>query len=72
MLTVRLHSDNEKNDKRARPGFEPGTCVYTSQKQQYKPILDHVVAGCPCLKKCAPNVGLEPTTLRLRVSCSTD
>ena len=24
------------------------------------------------LKKDAPNVGLEPTTLRLRVSCSTD
>ena len=23
-------------------------------------------------KKDAPNVGLEPTTLRLRVSCSTD
>ena len=23
-------------------------------------------------KKCSPNVGLEPTTLRLRVSCSTD
>ena len=23
-------------------------------------------------KKRAPNVGLEPTTLRLRVSCSTD
>ena len=23
-------------------------------------------------KKLAPNVGLEPTTLRLRVSCSTD
>ena len=23
-------------------------------------------------KNCAPNVGLEPTTLRLRVSCSTD
>jgi hypothetical protein len=23
-------------------------------------------------KTCAPNVGLEPTTLRLRVSCSTD
>ena len=23
-------------------------------------------------KSCAPNVGLEPTTLRLRVSCSTD
>ena len=23
-------------------------------------------------KKFAPNVGLEPTTLRLRVSCSTD
>ena len=23
-------------------------------------------------KKVAPNVGLEPTTLRLRVSCSTD
>ena len=23
-------------------------------------------------KKSAPNVGLEPTTLRLRVSCSTD
>ena len=23
-------------------------------------------------KKNAPNVGLEPTTLRLRVSCSTD
>lgn len=23
-------------------------------------------------KRCAPNVGLEPTTLRLRVSCSTD
>ena len=24
------------------------------------------------LEKEAPNVGLEPTTLRLRVSCSTD
>ena len=24
------------------------------------------------MKICAPNVGLEPTTLRLRVSCSTD
>ena len=23
-------------------------------------------------KKSSPNVGLEPTTLRLRVSCSTD
>ena len=23
-------------------------------------------------KKNSPNVGLEPTTLRLRVSCSTD
>ena len=23
-------------------------------------------------KKVSPNVGLEPTTLRLRVSCSTD
>ena len=24
------------------------------------------------MQKCSPNVGLEPTTLRLRVSCSTD
>ena len=28
--------------------------------------------GCYKLEKEAPNVGLEPTTLRLRVSCSTD
>ena len=28
--------------------------------------------NCYKLEKEAPNVGLEPTTLRLRVSCSTD
>ena len=30
-----------------------------------KPIFEIVLS-------CAPNVGLEPTTLRLRASCSTD
>ncbi len=28
--------------------------------------------GSGSLQKVSPNVGLEPTTLRLRVSCSTD
>jgi hypothetical protein len=35
--------------------------------------LDKVIEMNVVVKiKHAPNVGLEPTTLRLRVSCSTD
>ena len=40
-------------------------CV-SSQKEENEEIEGEGV------KKMAPNVGLEPTTLRLRVSCSTD
>ena len=37
-----------------------------------RPIMIPCSIQCYKLEKEAPNVGLEPTTLRLRVSCSTD
>ena len=54
--------------------------------QIFFPVLDMINLYTSCLcnflflfcvvkkihKNKAPNVGLEPTTLRLRVSCSTD
>ena len=47
------------------------------QNDRYKELEDDSKVGyysteCKKIEKKAPNVGLEPTTLRLRVSCSTD
>ncbi len=59
------------------PGFDwpPKKSSYLIPEVNSKPA--ETIAGClnrQLLKDkiCAPNVGLEPTTLRLRVSCSTD
>ena len=44
-----------------------------SLKSLLCPSLESLLFSCKALgAKAAPNVGLEPTTLRLRVSCSTD
>lgn len=52
----------------AEPSF-----LLSPQKSTLTHSLTHSKGGPQRLKKCcAPNVGLEPTTLRLRVSCSTD
>lgn len=37
-----------------------------------EPLTEGIAVDVPGSEKPTPNVGLEPTTLRLRVSCSTD
>ena len=46
-----------------------GAEVLSSQSQYKIRYSKHLQQEKKC---CSPNVGLEPTTLRLRVSCSTD
>ena len=88
MILVQLHPMQWRKIKnilqaKAPEGFEPSisclldrrfnqlshgaTCDMCTEKQNTAKATVH-----SSLKKVTPNVGLEPTTLRLRVSCSTD
>ena len=54
-------------DRRFNQLSHGATCDMCTEKQNTTKATVH-----SSLKKVTPNVGLEPTTLRLRVSCSTD
>ena len=73
---MRLHSDNEKNDNRARPGFEPGTSRTLSENHTPRPTSQvEIQLSCP-----ASGHGLGPalgktgglTRLDLWRSCSNE
>ena len=59
--TVEINTQSTKKWKNVKQRVQ---CTSVSKTCERK--------GIKSKKKAAPNVGLEPTTLRLRVSCSTD